>query len=247
MLEDMGNVLVGRVTAHVQVGDVVNNGLSSEDTTALAWLNALPGDWHVVLGAHDIEGNIRTPAAWAAAYGLASQNYVVDLGFGRLIVIGPETATNTLTQGVIDFLDASLDASDDPAFVACHYPLYDTVTGDVADNYSSTESAFHAKPDATIRAVLADYPQAKAWLAGHTHSRITAPGFVKEESIGGRTVACVNASSPWYQGRSTAAKHTPIESVFFTYLEDRVEIRYRNHGAGVWTGPLGVKVTTVML
>lgn len=247
MMDDMGHALVGRVTAHVQVGDVTNNGLEAEDDLAIAWLDQLPGPWHVVIGAHDVEGNIRTGAEWAAAYGLESQNYVQDFGFARMIVIGAPTDTNVMPQATLDFLDESLNASSDPAMIACHFPLYDTVTGDVGDNYSSLESAFHCKPDTDIRTILADYPQAKAWLAGHTHSRITAPGFVKDEDIGGRTLVSVNASSPWYQGRSTAAKHTPIESVFVTYLDDRIEVRYRNHGAGVWTGPEGVRVTTVML
>lgn len=248
LLADLGNVLVGRVTAHLQVGDVTNNGLASEDTEALAWLNQLPGPWHVAMGAHDIEGNIRTPAEWAAAYGLASQNHVVDLGFARLIVIGADSANNVMGAATLTWLDEQLDASTDPALIACHYPLYDTVGGDISDSYLSTENAYYAKPDAELRTILADYPQAKAWLAGHTHSRLSNPGFVKAETVGGHVIASVNASSPWYQGRDTSLKHTPLQSVFVTYLGDRIEVRFRDHGGGTWVGRGdGVRIATVML
>jgi hypothetical protein len=77
--------------------------------------------------------------------------------------------------------------------VACHWPIYRTVLGDPAKLYTSETRGFHAQPDEAIRSVLAKHKNAKAWLSGHTHSPLEAPGLVTRAKLpGGRSILTVN-------------------------------------------------------
>jgi hypothetical protein len=250
LIDDILNGLHDSIPVHMAMGDITQNGTDTEDATALAWLDQLPGEWHPVLGAHDVWNNARTPADWAAAYGVASKNYVLELDFARLVVVGPDNASTTLTQATIDFLDASLGGTSADCLVVAHAPLFDTVKGNPATHYSTADPNWGTKPDATVRAVLADHPNAKAWIAGHTHSSLDTEGFVHTETLGGRPFVSVNCSSPYYQNRTGEnMRHTPIQSVFLTVLDDALEVRFRDHGARTWgVGPTALdRVVSVAL
>ena len=109
-------------------------GLPEQDAIARDWLARLPGRHRTVLGNHDIMRG-RSVAAWARAYGLDSQNFVVDLPFVRLIAIGRAGAgegrrSGLLSEETLDWLSRRLARSERGCWIACHWPLRDTVGGD---------------------------------------------------------------------------------------------------------------------
>ena len=144
------------------------------------------------LGNHDILRNKRTVAAWARVYGQESQNFSVDLDFARVILIGPNRTdpgkrAGRLSERTLAFLERELDEGPDDCWIACHYPLFRTVMGDPRRHFTSAMAAFHAKPDDRIRELLARHRNARVWLSGHTHSPLSAPGFVKRARLAART------------------------------------------------------------
>ena len=247
-LADIGHSTVPVPVCHVVGGDIIENGLASEDTTALAWLNQLPAPYHVACGNHDVYLNARTVAAWEAAYGVA-RNRTVDLGFIQLVFVAPDSDTRTLTQATLDWLDATLAAATKNCWGVCHYPLANTHVGDTGGatpQWSSAEANFQIGPDADLRAIANARTRLKAWLSGHTHTEPSVSGvnFTKLENVGTRTIACVNGSSLYYTGRS-ASVFDPIRSFYLTDVGTGVEIRPRNHGAASW-GSIGAdRVTTL--
>ena len=85
---------------------------------------------------------------------------------------------------------------DKTIWIACHWPLKDTVLGDAQPLYTSHMQSFYAKPDDRIRALLAKYPNARAWISGHTHSPIDAPGLLTRAKLPrGRKIVTVNCSA----------------------------------------------------
>lgn len=252
---DLLSVMMPSVVAHVQTGDFTESGTGAHDTIALDWMAGISdAPWYNVVGNHDIWGNIRSADAAAAAFGMPGKNYTADLGFAKLIVVGPDNlngadnTTITLSAATLSWLNAELVAAGStPCLIACHAPLFETVgVGQGAAEYRSDENGFYVQPKTTIATLLADNPNAKAWLAGHTHSPINSPGFVTPVTVGGHVIASINSSSIYFQGR-TIETHEPMHSVFVTYLGPTIEVRYRNHGAGIWDAANGVRVATVTL
>jgi len=236
--------------ARVQVGDATDHGQPSEDATFQEWW-ALMGGGPLVMGNHDIlparfGGSGRTGAQWAAAYGLPSQNYTVDLGFIRLVILGMSTypagdagEEMTLTAADLAWLDATL-SDGVPSWICSHAPLYGTVGGG-AGVYRSTDPDFSTQPDADVRAILAARPAAQAWVSGHTHSPVSAPGLLMTEVIGGRQFAHVNASAIYYTGTNPAAGGD-LCSVWLTKVAGGIEARVRDHTNAVWYEPVLLEV-----
>ena len=235
---------------HLAVGDATEAGKPSEDVLALNFLDHLPGPWAAVLGNHDIMREVRSVEAWARAYGQPGQNFTVELGFARLIVIGPSRSrpggeSGRLSASTLSFLDRELARRGDDCWVACHWPLFHTVMGNPKRHYTSAMSAFHAKPDDRIRAVLARHPNAKLWLSGHTHSPLSAPGLIKRAKLAHkRSIVAINGSALVGVGKRREARD-PLCSLFITHLPDRVELRCRDHRAGAWRNVRGRRVVTV--
>jgi 3',5'-cyclic AMP phosphodiesterase CpdA len=235
---------------HLGVGDATEAGKPSEDVLALNFLDHLPGPWAAVLGNHDIMREVRSVEAWARAYGQPGQNFTVELGFARLIVIGPSRSrpggeSGRLSASTLSFLDRELARRGDDCWVACHWPLFHTVMGNPKRHYTSAMSAFHAKPDDRIRAVLARHTNAKLWLSGHTHSPLSAPGLIKRAKLAHkRSIVAINASALVGVGKRREARD-PLCSLFITHLPDRVELRCRDHRAGAWRNVRGRRVVTV--
>lgn len=234
---------------HMQIGDQTDNGTAAQDTIARAWLDRLPAAWYATLGNHDIDNNVRTPAQWAVAYGMPGQNYTVDLGFVQLIVVAPDSLTTVgvketeLSAATVTYLDTQLAAASKDCWICCHAPLKNTALSS-ASAYGSDESFFYSYVDADIRAVLAARSRAKAWISGHTHSPITASGFVKLETVGGRTIACINCSSIYYTDRNDHSVGS-MATLYLTSVAGGIEIRARDHGLAQWVAIGGAFVTTV--
>jgi 3',5'-cyclic AMP phosphodiesterase CpdA len=235
---------------HLAVGDATEAGKPSEDVIALTFLDHLPGPWSAVLGNHDIMRKVRSVKAWARAYGQPGQNFTVGLDFARLIVIGPSRSqpggqSGRLSASTLSFLDRELARDGDDCWVACHWPLFRTVMGNPKRHYTSAMSAFHAKPDDRIRAVLARHPNAKLWLSGHTHSPLSAPGLIKRAKLADkRSIVAINGSALVGVGKRREARD-PLCSLFITHLPGRVELRCRDHRAGAWRNVRGRRVVTV--
>lgn len=247
--------------ARVQIGDATDHGTTSEDTTFKTWWDGLPAApvRALVCGNHDIfptrfSGGNRTAAQWATAYGLSSQNYTVDLGFVRLIIVGQSTypasdagEEMTWSSSDVTFLDDALTAAgSQDCWILSHAPLYNTVLGNGATEYLSTDADFSAQVDADIRAVLAAHSNAKAWISGHTHSPLSATGLLTTQTIGSHTMAFINVSSIYYTGKTVDAGDT-MSSFYITKVSGAIEVRVRDHGSGAWTTVGGNLVTTLTL
>ena len=180
---------------HLQIGDATEHGTAAEDEIALDWLARLPGPHRTILGNHDILHNRRTDGQWARAYGLRSKNFVVDLQFARIVAVGPDRnfpaeRAGLLSPGTLAWLERELERSPHDCWIASHWPLFGTVLGDPKKLFTSAMSSFHAKPDRDLRKLLARHRNAKAWLSGHTHSPLSAPGLVTRARLARRRPCC---------------------------------------------------------
>jgi hypothetical protein len=237
---------------HLQIGDATENGKATEDRIAKRWLDRLPGPHETILGNHDILHNDRTAAEWARAYGHRSKNFTIDLPFVRVIAVGPDrnhpdNRAGTLAKPTFDFLDRQLGSAPGDCWIACHWPLFRTVLGNPRRHFTSEMAAFHAKPDAGIRELLARHPNAKAWLSGHTHSPLGVPGLITRAPLPGRrSILAVNFSALVATGK-TREPSDPLRSLYLTHVGDAVEIRFRDHYAGAWRTVGGRRVVRMAI
>ena len=246
---------VGELAApalHLQIGDATDGGTEEQDEKALRFLEALPAPWVTALGNHDILRNKRTVAAWARVYGQESQNFSVDLDFARVILIGPNRTdpgkrAGRLSERTLAFLERELDEGPDDCWIACHYPLFHTVMGDPRRHFTSAMAAFHAKPDDRIRELLARHRNARVWLSGHTHSPLSAPGFIKRARLArGRSIPAISTSALFGLGRRPSPR-APLCSLYLTHHPGRIEIRARDHRAAAWRNIRGQRVLDLKL
>lgn len=249
------------LAAHVQVGDMTTNGISSEDADVLGFLARIPDGVQIIkaLGNHDLLLDVRTVDQAAAALGLPARNYYVDLGFVYLVIVYPGDNQASYNNGAVfsasclSWLDTTLQTlTDKDVWVICHFPIYDTVLGDTATHWTSTDSGFyvatlaHTADSSDVLALLDSYPQVKLWASGHTHSSLDTPGLFTMVNTGSRQVACVNASSVTMPNKNTDPR--PLHTMYVTWRDDSsIEIRPRNHNAGgYWDGVQMQRVTTLV-
>jgi 3',5'-cyclic AMP phosphodiesterase CpdA len=238
---------LGPPVLHLQVGDATEGGREHEDKLAREFLDGLPAQWVSALGNHDILHNQRTVADWGRAYEQRSQNFTVELDFARLIVIGPDRnepgrRAGRLSGATLSFLDRELAGSEKDCWVVCHWPLLRTVMGDPRLHFTSAMEAFHAKPDKSIRELLARHRNAKVWLSGHTHSPLSAPGLIKRTRLAPkRTIVAVNASALVGIGKRRDPR-APLCSLYLTHRPGCLEVRCRDHRAGKWRNVRGRQV-----
>ena len=232
---------------HLQIGDATEHATPAQDRLALRFLDALPAPWVTLLGNHDVWRGERSPAEWARAYDQQSYNFSVDLGFGRLIAVGPDRSdagreAGRLSSATLRFLERELAHGPEHCWIACHWPLFRTVMGDPRLHFTSAMPAFHAKPDERIRELLARHRNARMWLSGHTHSPLSAPGFIKRVRLGRRqAIVAVNTSALVGIGKRRNPR-APLCSLYLTSRRDRLEIRARDHRAGAWRNIRGRRV-----
>lgn len=235
----------------VQLGDSSDTGLTSQDSNFKRLMARIaPQGWYSVMGNHDIMEDVRTPADWATEYGYAAQSYVVDFPAIRLICWSPPESYNPwpqytyVSESELAWLDARLSETVNPCIIACHYPLHGTVGGTAGADYLSTSVPFylrtaaHPSDSSDILAILAEHPNVKLWIHGHTHSRPEVPGFAAPVTAGSVTFAHVCAGSPLNEGATVEDGTDRCHSVFSTVIGDLVEVRVRDHGAGQWM-PIG--------
>lgn len=236
---------------HLQVGDVTENGFAKEDVLARRWLGRLPARYYAAVGNHDLMHK-RTAKQWATAYGYQSQSYVVDFPTLRIIVVGPERdyapeRAGELSDRTLKWLEARIrNAPEKTCWIVCHWPLKNTVLNDKRNTlYTSNMLKFYAKPDGRIRALLARYPNARAWISGHTHSPIDAPGLLTRAKLPrGRKIVTVNCSAIVGVGKKRDATD-PIRSLYITHFPGRMEVRFRDHGERRWKHVGGRQVTHI--
>lgn len=266
MIAGLASPMFPTPLAHIQVGDQTNLGTSAEDTIALALLARITdAPVYVAAGNHDLYNSSnstnRTVAAWEAAYAAylpgGVKNYTVDFSsMGvRVIVLGPDVATGDImpvTQATLDWWAARLAETTLDCWTVFHLPLQATVLNSDATNYWSSDlfGIYALGPNGTddteIRAVLAAHTNAKAWIAGHTHSPITDTGFAALTLCGSRLVAAINTSSINWEGRNQDW-NDPFHSIALSRpAGGGVEVRYFDHGAMCWTAPATSRVTTLM-
>jgi hypothetical protein len=235
---------------HLQIGDATEGGTEAQDELALRFFDRLPGPWVTALGNHDLLRNERRAADWARVYGQPSQNFTVDLDFVRVVVIGPNRTApgrraGRLSAATLAFLERQLKGAAKDCWIACHWPLFRTVMGDPRLHYTSEMAAFHAKPDAEIRDLLREHPNAKLWISGHTHSPLSAPGFIKRARLGPkRSILAINTSALLGIGRRRNPR-APLCSLYLTHRPESIEIRSRDHRAGEWRNLRGRRVVEV--
>ena len=244
--------LLGPPALHLQVGDATEGGRKHEDIVAREFLDALPAGWVTALGNHDILHNDRTVADWGRAYGQRSQNFTVEMDFVRLVVIGPDRnepgrRAGRLSSATLSFLERELAGTDGDCWVVCHWPLLRTVMGDPRLHFTSAMEAFHAKPDADIRELLARHRNAKVWISGHTHSPLSAPGLIKRTRLAPkRSIVAVNASALVGTGKRRLPG-APLCSLYLTHRPGFVEVRCRDHRAGAWRNVRGRRVVELQV
>lgn len=256
LISDLIRLDLPNVAATVQLGDNVENGTNADHAVYSSFRGRLTAPVYEAMGNHDTY--VQTEAQWAARFGYPSGNHTVDLPGLRLVFIGGTEGElspwSQIPAATLTYLaERAAEVPTTPVFVPCHYPLWDTVGGDPALEYTSRQGNFYActvgntASSAEILAVLSAHPNIRAWLSGHTHSSITAPGLVVPVLAGSNRIAHVNGSCIYYCGKSgdNGGPRHPVHTSFLTWTGDAVEVRYRNHGAGQWYGPDGNRVLTV--
>lgn len=262
-------IMVGRplVDLVVQLGDHTTNAYDVEFDAYLAWKATVVADlpegvaFEEVPGNHDLVGGIptgspdtKTTAQWAAIMGRAggAKNKVVDLGDRvRVLLLAPTAdstgVTTPLTRLLLDeddiaWVDARCSETDRQVVIAFHAPLFETVgplDGSAFSTYDPAER-WCAHPIADIEAMIARHPNLVAWVAGHTHSRTTEVDVTCSRTYGDVTIAAVSACSPATSNPDAGFRGNRISGCLLTVLPDRVEVRYRDHGAGQWLNPVHV-------
>lgn len=247
--------------AVVQLGDGCNNSPAADAPILDSFMDRLGAPWWAVMGNHDINEDVQTPAQWAARLGYPAPSYTVDMEGLRLVMLSASAQWSNYEvapPASLTWLDGAIGGTTNPVIVCCHYPLYGTVGAVTGIDTPSTVIPYYIRTAATpgssadILAVLAAHANVKAWISGHTHSRIEAPDLVKAVDLGGgNRLAAINASSIWYcypppSPYPLDARET-INTLYVTLLRDRIEVRARDHGAGRWASPNGNPLWTVDL
>lgn len=248
------------------VGDMVENpgtGWSgsnpgANDIAFLARAEQLDPDrstWDACVGNHDIGGG-RNADQWAALYGYEDQNWTRDLGFCRIVSVGPHNTTDfpsahqTLSAATVQWLDDQLAANAKDTIILSHGPLPSTADlsapgGATVGGYTTTNASFASHPNDDLLAVLDKHPHARAWVCGHSHASYDAVGALVNHWTGSRTIAHINAGSIAYVNHAVASELDPVRSLFMTLHDDRITIRVRNHDTQDWDSVRGQSTITL--
>lgn len=250
----------GQLDAVVQLGDNTTDALDNEYAAYLAWKASisLPTgvQFREIPGNHDLTGmnangtaDIVTTAQWATKMGLAAKDNYLDIGNVRLLLMSPTAdatgAQTSLTRLFLDatdiaWLDARMSETTRKCVVFFHAPLWHTagpLDGSAFSTYDATDR-WISQPRAGIEAMIARHSNLVAWVSGHTHARTSEVATVKAMTYGSVTIAAISASSPSLLNPDAGVRFNQIATALVTVYPTRVEVRYRDHGAGQWLSPV---------
>lgn len=234
------------VVGSIQVGDVVDDGLASEDTVAAALFAQLPWPWLNAQGEHDVWNGVRTDAQWAAAWGRPGRVYAQDLSDLVTVVTCPPGPTTGELSAIATLATAAVL----PVVLVAHRPIKGSIgsPSSTFGNQPDTNAAgVYTTPNIEYRAMLDSTPAIKLIVCGHTHNAMDAPNLMARQNVGSRDIAQINAGALAYTNVSKGSMSDPLPSLYVTWLSSSVEIRVREHGSGVWLAPAGQKLTTLSL
>jgi Icc protein len=244
---DLLDNLVPAPDVFVHTGDITDHGAPAEDAYALPWLHraARGAPSLVAMGNHDVRDRpVHTRATWEKAY-RRSANTFVDVGGVRLVTFAVDEFTGTSTSWVVPaatwaWLDEVVSAASGPVILVDHYPPAELGVG----------TANYLQPAGNLDDLVSGHPAIVGMLCGHMHKDLTDPAAAQFLTIGGRPlpVLCDISSmlSLGALGRDQSAQ-LQSHSAYVTVREDRWEVRYRAHGTHAWSGPGGMRVTTLDL
>lgn len=247
MSDDLLDNLVPAPDLFVHTGDITDHGAAAEDAYALRWLHraARGAPSLVAMGNHDIRDRaVHTRATWEKTY-RRSANTFVDVQGVRFVTFAVDDFTGTTTPWVVPtatwaWLDTVIGAASGPVVLVDHYPPAELGVG----------SANYVQPASALDDLVSGHPNITGMLCGHMHKELADPDAAAFWTIGGRPlpVLCDISSmlSLGALGRDQSAQ-IQSHSAYVTVLEDRWEVRYRAHGTHAWTGPGGMRVTTLDL
>ncbi|MCG7285342.1 metallophosphoesterase [Cellulomonas sp. ACRRI] len=250
------------VDAWLLAGDQTNDATPAQQAeldTWLAGLNRNGAPLAMVPGNHDLIASgagggvpdVQTPTQWAAnnaQHGVTGKHYVVDVPDSDLRILcvspmdspvgSPPPNRLSVDDAVLDWCDARLSETTRRCIILHHAPLPDTVLAKPGVPYTSVSSStwrVFSLGSRTAADMCAGHPNLIAWVSGHLHSHYDAPDIVKRNVTPSGAYATVALGSPLVLPIGYA---TPgITSAMMTVYGDRVEVRYRDHGAGQWLNP----------
>lgn len=230
----------------VQVGDMTEDGITAQDTTAINNITGLAPVVRTIVGNHDLESE-RTGAAAQAAWGFNGLNWTYDYGPILLIGISPDAHTGpggngsdptiTFSQTTIDWLDNELSVATKECWIVAHPPLTGVIGG---------LGEWAAQPYQTIESMLDTHSNAIAWFSGHTHTDFDHSQIAVVKNLGSNNIINANASAIGYVNPVDDPVNDPVRSLLATYREGGVDLRVRDNRRRYWRAwPNGHEVMTL--
>lgn len=224
----------------LHVGDMTQNGNAAEAALIKPRLDALPWPYITSFGEHDNFNAEWTDADMLAAWGRTALVEAFDVGFATVITVPPgPTAPEVALIGTL------AAAAPGPVILLSHRPLRSTfgrpspTRNGQPDNANDQGYYVGGSPavEASVRAVIDAQPKIKLVCSGHLHSAPDVPpaGLANAAvNTGTRTIAQVNASALAYVNTTVSGGSDPLLGVYLSWYSDHVDVRLRDHGAGVW-------------
>lgn len=242
-----GSLLPGTPTAALMVGDITEDATDAEDAVAKNYLDQLPWPYFVSYGEHDGLNTGRADSVYLTNWGLPSKTHYADFGWFRAIACPTHP-----TQAELDSIQATAAATGLPCVLVSHRPIRGSLPGGTSAAYgvqpNTNNVGLYNPLDTEYKAMLNASPNIKVIVCGHTHSAMDAPGMAVLVNVGTRNVIQVNAGAYAYTNTSKGATTDYIPGVYLIWRDSikSVEVRFREHGAGVWIlGPGLQKVVTL--
>lgn len=232
--------MVGTPNVALHVGDMTQNGNATEAGMIKPRLDALPWDYVHSFGEHDNFNAEWTDAQMLTFWGRTALIEAFDLDFATVITIPPGP-----TLAEVALVGTLADAASGDVILLSHRPLKASygspspTRGIQPPNATDQGYYVGGSPtvEAAVRAVIDSRPQIKLICSGHLHSApdVPADGLAnKTVNTGTRLIAQVNASALAYVNSSFSAGADPLFGVYLSWYDDHMDVRLRNHGAGVW-------------
>jgi calcineurin-like phosphoesterase family protein len=246
MLADMTGM--PPVDVVVVTGDVIDDTsdgsqpLAEQNSYAVPFLANLAGSAPMVVapGNHDLYDCV-TRSAWETTYGRTANTYV-DVGPYRFVTFCPDTFTGDDSWIIPDSTWTWLDGvcTTPQNVVLCdHYPPYELGMG----------LANSLQPPANLDALVSGHSNIVGMLAGHMHFPVENAQSTQMLSIGGRMLPVVTDNSSVFTEPLVRDQLARLQTIT-TYIDmtpETWQIHYRFHGTRAWSGPSGLRVTTMNL